>query len=198
MSNQSVSLVEFTKLYNILDEIKYLFKFNINNYENSKDFFYEIESHNIDCINSMIIINKKNEELFIKNNIQKNNLLLIEEPPFKISNFLDIVNTRLITQKYELQSQIKIKDYFLNLNSRIISNKQIELKLTEKEINVILFLNDQKVPRSIVDLQNQVWGYSFELETHTVETHIYRLRKKIKDNFNDENFITSQDNGYKI
>ena len=198
MSNQSVSLVEFTKLYNILDEIKYLFKFNINNYENSKDFFYEIESHNIDCINSMIIINKKNEELFIKNNIQKNNLLLIEEPPFKISNFLDIVNTRLITQKYELQSQIKIKDYFLNLNSRIISNKQIELKLTEKEINVILFLNDQKVPRSIVDLQNQVWGYSFELETHTVETHIYRLRKKIKDNFNDENFITSHDNGYKI
>jgi hypothetical protein len=198
MSNQSVSLVEFTKLYNILDEIKYLFKFNINNYENSKDFFYEIESHNIDCINSMIIINKKNEELFIKNNIQKNNLLLIEEPPFKISNFLDIVNTRLIMQKYELQSQIKIKDYFLNLNSRIISNKQIELKLTEKEINVILFLNDQKVPRSIVDLQNQVWGYSFELETHTVETHIYRLRKKIKDNFNDENFITSQDNGYKI
>ena len=198
MSNQSVSLVEFTKLYNILDEIKYLFKFNINNYENSKDFFYEIESHNIDCINSMIIINKKNEELFIKNNIQKNNLLLIEEPPFKISNFLDIVNTRLITQKYELQSQIKIKDYFLNLNSRIISNKQIELKLTEKEINVILFLNDQKVPRSIADLQNQVWGYSFELETHTVETHIYRLRKKIKDNFNDENFITSHDNGYKI
>ena len=198
MSNQSVSLVEFTKLYNILDEIKYLFKFNINNYENSKDFFYEIESHNIDCINSMIIINKKNEELFIKNNIQKNNLLLIEEPPFKISNFLDIVNTRLITQKYELQSQIKIKDYFLNLNSRIISNKQIELKLTEKEINVILFLNDQKVPRSIVDLQNQVWGYSFELETHTVETHIYRLRKKIKDNFNDENFITSHNNGYKI
>mgnify|MGYP006128127613 CR=1 FL=1 len=198
MSNQSVSLVEFTKLYNILDEIKYLFKFNINNYENSKDFFYEIESHNIDCINSMIIINKKNEELFIKNNIQKNNLLLIEEPPFKISNFLDIVNTRLIMQKYELQSQIKIKDYFLNLNSRIISNKQIELKLTEKEINVILFLNDQKVPRSIVDLQNQVWGYSFELETHTVETHIYRLRKKIKDNFNDENFITSHDNGYKI
>ena len=198
MSNQSVSLVEFTKLYNILDEIKYLFKFNINNYENSKDFFYEIESHNIDCINSMIIINKKNEELFIKNNIQKNNLLLIEEPPFKISNFLDIVNTRLIMQKYELQSQIKIKDYFLNLNSRIISNKQIELKLTEKEINVILFLNDQKVPRSIVDLQNQVWGYSFELETHTVETHIYRLRKKIKEMFNDENFIISHDNGYKI
>ena len=198
MSNQSVSLVEFTKLYNILDEIKYLFKFNINNYEKSDDFFCEIEANNIDCINSIIIIDKKNEELFIKNKIQKNNLLLIEGIPLKIANFLDLINTRLITQKYDLQSQVNIKDYFLNLNSRIISNKKIELKLTEKEINIILFLNDQRVPRSIIDLQNQVWGYSFELETHTVETHIYRLRKKIDDKFGDSDFIVNTKDGYLI
>ena len=65
-------------------------------------------------------------------------------------------------------------------------------------MDIILFLNDSKVPQKINILQNLVWGYSSKLETHTVETHIYRLRKKISDSFKDENFIVSTDNGYLI
>ena len=86
----------------------------------------------------------------------------------------------------------------MNFNKRVISIQNKELKLTEREIDIILFLKDQNIPQSITTLQNKVWGYSFDLETHTVETHIYRLRKKIKDKFNDEKFIVSEDLGYKI
>ena len=104
----------------------------------------------------------------------------------------------MIKQKYNFQSNINIKNYILNLNTRIISQIKKELKLTEREIDIILFLKDHKNPQSINDLQNLVWKHSFNLETHTVETHIYRLRKKIKDKFNDQDFIISQDKGYSI
>ena len=74
------------------------------------------------------------------------------------------------------------------------------LKLTEKEIQIILYLNRQNKSQSVSvsELQKQVWGYSSELETHTVETHIYRLRKKIKDKFSDNQFIISDEKGYLI
>ena len=72
------------------------------------------------------------------------------------------------------------------------------MKLTEREIDIILFLNQNKTPQSVDTLQNKVWGHLFDLETHTVETHIYRLRKKIKEKFNDINFIISHDDGYVI
>ena len=198
MFKQTVSLVEFPKLYNILTEINNLFAFNIVNYKNSKDFIFQIESNNIECINSTIIIEKKNYQLFLNNKINKNNILVFNDFPLKIQIFFDRVNAQLIKQKYNFQSKINIKKYCLNLNSRIISNTKNELKLTEKEIDIILFLNNQTTPQSVEKLQNKVWGYSFGLETHTVETHVYRLRKKIKDKFNDENFIFSLDTGYKI
>ena len=104
----------------------------------------------------------------------------------------------MIKQKYNYQSNICIKRYVLNLNSRIITKNDQNLKLTQKEIDIILFLNDYKKPQKVNILQNKVWGYSLELETHTVETHIYRLRKKITGKFNDENFISSNENGYFI
>ncbi|MDB4233014.1 winged helix-turn-helix domain-containing protein, partial [Candidatus Pelagibacter sp.] len=110
----------------------------------------------------------------------------------------DKINTQLIKQKYNFQSNFQIKNYTLNLNSRIITYKKTQLKLTEKEIDIILFLKEQKLPQSINKLQHVVWGYAFNLETHTVETHIYRLRKKIKDKFNDEKFIVSHEEGYLI
>ena len=86
----------------------------------------------------------------------------------------------------------------MNINSRILSKENNNLKLTEKEIDIILFLYKNKKTTNISVLQKEVWGYSPDLETHTVETHIYRLRKKIKDSFKDENFILSQKEGYLI
>ena len=198
MFNQFVSIVEFPLLYNILKEIEDLFNFNINNYNNSSDFIKEVDENNTECLNSIIILKKKNNLLSSHIQINESAIVIIDSLPLKIEKFIDIINTQLIKQKYNFQSKLNIKNYILNLNSRIISSPNKELKLTEKEVDIIMFLNESKIPQSINVLQNKVWGHSFKLETHTVETHIYRLRKKIKDQFNDDNFITSHDAGYLI
>tara|TARA_B100000795_G_scaffold227834_1_gene184302 strand:+ start:117 stop:710 length:594 start_codon:yes stop_codon:yes gene_type:complete len=197
MFKQSVNIVEFGALYNILYEIKTLFKFNIYNHKNLNDFNNETQLKKINITNSVIIVNNKNHSLF-SNKEMNNNILIFDGIPTKIGEFIDKINTQLIKQKYNLQSKLDIKNYVLNLNSRIISCKDKILKLTEKEIDIILFLNENKIPQSVHNLQNEVWGYVADLETHTVETHIYRLRKKIKDKFSDQNFIISHDEGYLI
>ena len=198
MFKQSVSLVEFPILYNILHEINDLFSFNIFNYQSSQEFLQEIDSNNVECINSTIILSKQNNILSSNSKINRNNILVFNGLPLKIEEILDEINVQLIKQKYNFHSKLDIKNYTLNFNSRIISNKTKELKLTEKEIDIILFLKDQNIAQSVNMLQSKIWGYSFDVETHTVETHIYRLRKKIKNKFNDENFITSEEDGYKI
>ena len=76
--------------------------------------------------------------------------------------------------------------------------KNKKLKLTEKEINTITYLSKSEKPVSIDELQEKVWSYQSDIETHTVETHIYRLRKKILNTFNDKDFIISEKNGYQI
>ena len=198
MFKQSVSLVEFPILYNILHEINDLFSFNIFNYQSSQEFLQEVDSNNVECINSTIILSKKNNILSSNSKINRNNILVFNGLPLKIEKILDEINIQLIKQKYNFHSKLNIKNYTLNFNSRIISNKTKELKLTEKEIDIILFLKDQNIAQSVNMLQSKIWGYSLDVETHTVETHIYRLRKKIKDKFNDEKFIISEDEGYKI
>ena len=198
MFKQSVSLVEFSRLYNILYEIKNIIPFNFFNYEDSKEFIGKIDTNNLEHMNSTIVVQRKNDLLLSNTNIDNNTILVLDDLPLKIEKILDRINTQLIKQKYNFQSKLQIKSYILNLNSRIISSKKDSLKLTEKEIDVILFLKNQNNPQSVNVLQNKVWGYAFDLETHTVETHIYRLRKKIKDKFHDDNFIISHDDGYKI
>ena len=133
--------------------------------------------------------------IFLFKNINDYNYINI---PFNIDDFAEKINVLLLKKKFNSQSFIKISNYTLDLNSRIISNESNNLKLTEKEINVIVFLSKNKKPQKVNVLQNEVWGYSSELETHTVETHIYRLRKKISDKFKDDNFIVSKNNGYII
>ena len=120
------------------------------------------------------------------------------ETPVVIDKLIEKINVKYIKSKYEDQSKIYIKDYIINLNSRVISQSEKRLKLTEKEVNIILFLNNKKKPQKINILENKVWGHSSALETHTVETHIYRLRKKIKNEFDDDNFIISKKDGYAL
>ena len=112
-------------------------------------------------------------------------------------------NKRFLDTENALNKIIKLgnnSSRFFNLMIKVLQKqgKIKELKLTEREIDIILFLKNQIIPQSVNMMQNKVWGYSSDLETHTVETHIYRLRKKIKDKFNDKNFITSEEEGYKI
>ena len=197
MINKFVSIVELPELYNILREINSLFSFEVKNFENISDFIKEIKSNNRE-FSDLVLISENNKNLSSIKKIDTNGLILLDSTPVKINSLIERINIQLIKKKYNSQSQIHIKNYILNLNSRTISNENNKLKLTEREIEVILYLGEKNIKHNILDLQKNIWGYSIDLETHTVETHIYRLRKKISDKFNDENFILSHQDGYFI
>ena len=188
MIKQNVHIVNYNSLYVILEEIKENLSFDIIKYENEKDYFKK----NNDSINSLIITNS------YKKNFDKKNLLIFNNLPMPLVKIVELININLIKLKFNSQAKINIKNYELNLNSKIFSNNNINLKLTEKEIEIILYLNSKKIKHNVLDLQKNIWGYSSDLETHTVETHIYRLRKKIIDKFDDKNFIISHNDGYFI
>ncbi len=197
MNKQVVIFVNLNGLYNILNEIKNFISFDIKNYTNKDDFFQDLNKNNI-LAESTIVTNSIEYFNSVNKNLDKRNILVFEDFPIQISIIIDQINIQLIKQRYDFQSKINIKNYNLNLNSRKISKNKKDLKLTEREIDIILFLKKQKEPKKIEILQKEIWHYSSDLETHTVETHIYRLRKKIKDQFNDENFIQSHKEGYSI
>ena len=185
MNLKTLIIYQNQTLFNILTEL-YSDKFNII-FSDKKD------------INSQIL-NKKDNYLLIssKNFSNFKNELVINNFPLTIRKILQLINTSFLKKNFQMQSEIKIGSYFLDYNSKEISNGGKKLFLTEREVNLILFLSKSKLPVNVSQLQERVWSYNSELETHTVETHIYRLRKKIKQRFKDENFIISTQNGYKI
>ena len=193
MSKSFVNIIDFPVLYNVLFEVKDFLNFEVVNYENENVFLEKIEKEN--SIKNYTIVTKK----FLNNkNINQKSIIYLDNTPINFISLIDKINTNLLKQRFSFQSNINIKNYSLNLNSRVISKNENELKLTEREIEIILFLNDKKKPQNINILQKEVWSYVTDLETHTVETHIYRLRKKIGDKFNDNNFIVSSKEGYLI
>ena len=192
MTKQIINIVEIPILNDILDEIKSLLSFKLVYFQNTKEFL------NLKNSDNLIISKKNNHQLLTSKVVNIKNFIFINDTPIKLEQLLDTINIQLIKKKYNFQSQLNIKDYSLNLNSRVISFQNIDLKLTEREIDVVLFLHDKKTPQNISSLQNTVWGHTNTLETHTVETHIYRLRKKINDKFNDDKFIISYEEGYLI
>ena len=186
MSHKKLIIYEYDSLFNILNEIKENLNFEpIRAQEND---FQNIVSN---LTSDFLIISKKNLEKI-------NNQIILRELPIKMNKFIELINVQYLKNKFNLQSNINIGSYNLNLNSRKIIKNDIDLDLTERETNIIIYLIKSKMPVKIDELQKEVWGYSSELETHTVETHIYRLRKKMKEKFGDENFISSLKNGYKI
>ena len=188
-----VNIVNFKPLYNILFELNNHLNFKINNFSSEQDFIQNIKKENI--LEGSIIISAKKIN---NDNIDQKSVIILEQPPINFVSLIDEISKRLLKQKYNYQSNIIINEYNLDLNSRTISREKVDLKLTEKEIEIILFLKDQKEPQNILKLQKEVWGYSDDIETHTVETHVYRLRKKLKDTFQDDNFLKSLKEGYKI
>ena len=207
MIKNSIIIFKYDSLYQIFIEIKNNFSFEIKNYSSE-----DLDSK--DLTNSIILSKFSYKDFLLKKkNINEKKIIFLlkknEDPstfvknqyifyPFYIYDLFEKINIELIKQKYNYQSSINILDYSLDLNSKIISKNDKNIKLTEREVEIILFLNKRDNPQKVNVLQNEVWGYSSELETHTVETHIYRLRKKIADTFKDKNFIISSDDGYLI
>ena len=189
MSKQSLIIYKIPVLYNILNEIRENFKFDLYNFSEKYDF-QKIDNEKFG--NYIILTNYKNK---IKN---KSNQLIFENFPTSIFKIIEKANILFLKQKFQDQSQIVIGKYRLDLNSRKLLNKEKSLKLTERETEIIIFLNNSKESQSIENLQNKVWGHVTDLETHTVETHIYRLRKKLMETFDGDKFIISTKEGYKI
>jgi len=194
MIKQNIFIINYISLYEILNEIKDNLSFNVENYASEDDL---IENSSLDLKNSLII-SKSKKKLISNKKINDKNFLDLSLFPISLNKLVELINIQLIKLKFNHQSKFIIKNYELNLNSKFISKSDLSLKLTEKEIEIILYLNETKTKHDVADLQRNIWGYSVDMETHTVETHIYRLRKKISDKFNDENFILSRQNAYFI
>ena len=186
MNSKKIIIYDHDILFNILEEISDYFDYEFIK-ANSKNFDRLDKEFNSD----FLIISQKN-------NIDFRNCLILEQLPVKIDKLLQVINVKFLKYKFSSQSKTNIGDYILDLNSRTMSKNSINLDLTEMEINLIIFLKNSATPVNVDKLQKEVWGYGSKLETHTVETHIYRLRKKISEKFNDKYFIISLKDGYKI
>ncbi len=186
MNNKKLIIYDYDILFNILYEIKEYLNFEIIKANQSN--ILELQKK---ITTDYLIISNENKKI-------SSNFLLINKVPVEIKKFLQMLNIKFLKDKFNLQSNIDIGLYCLNLNSREISKNDMKLDLTEREINLILFLKQSTNPVKVDVLQKEVWDYGSKLDTHTVETHIYRLRKKIDQKFNDKHFIESYKEGYKI
>ena len=186
MSSQNLIIYKFKELYQILQELGADLNFNIV-FEDRKDFLNE----RVKNLNNYIIIpNKKYSDI--------QNQYVLDSLPINLFKLIEKINIEFLKLQFNSQSEVKVNNYTIDLNSREMLTKNIKLKLTEKEINTITYLSKSEKPVGVDELQEKVWSYQSEIETHTVETHIYRLRKKILNTFNDKDFIISEKNGYQI
>jgi len=183
---KNLIIYKFNPLYLILEELSNDLELNVIFVDNEQSLNDEIKNSK----NPLIITNKKLSTSY--KNIVLNNL------PINILKLIEWINIESLKLQFNNQSCIKINNYTIDLNSREIANNINKIKLTEKEIDIIIYLAKSKNVVSIKELQDKVWSYQFNIETHTVETHIYRLRKKFLNSFKDDKFIINEKYGYQI
>ena len=186
MISQNLIIYRFITLYQIFEELGLDLNFNIM-FIDKDDYLNENLKNMKNCL---IISNKKYTDI--------PNQIVLDNIPVNIFKLIEKINIEFLKIQFNSQSEVKVSNYTIDLNSREMLLNKINLKLTEKEINTIIYLYESNKPVSIDELQEKVWSYQSDMETHTVETHIYRLRKKILNTFNDNKFIISEKNGYQI
>ena len=173
-------------IYKILNELKDIFKFNLIHIDNEKElnlYIYSLETN--------VIIHKQEK-------FKNINQIFLDNLPIKLDKLIEKINLLTLKNSFVEKSNTKIGRYLLNTNSREIFYNNKKTKLTEQEIKILQYLQKSKKPVKINQLQKDIWEYVNDLETHTVETHIHRLRKKFINKFNDNNLILSTKNGYLI
>ena len=211
MKNITLNIIGQSVLADVLKEKINIIKMNISFFENLDDFFknhinaniiitdisnfQSIEKLNVKIDGSIFYLSGKRNNINIKTKFQKYELI---HYPFNLKNFIEKINLAYLRSKFVVNSNIKIKQYTINLNTREIASGKNKLKLTEREKDFLLFLKNSKNPQTIRDILDFVWKYSKGMETHTVETHVHRLRKKFLDSFNDNNLIKNNKKGYYI
>ena len=196
MVNQKLYIINLSNFYDIISELKEHISYEISKFDNKEIFFDKYASKSISTENSILIVHEKDYNFFVKN-INEDQIIKFK-PPVNIFTFIENLIVRFIQKKYQDQSNVNVKDFFLDINARELKKGKSSLKLTERETDLILFLNNSNKSVNVETLEKEIWQHSSELETHTVETHIYRLRKKIKAEFGNDDLIKSNKNGYTI
>jgi len=186
VSIQNLIIYRSSVLHSILEELSLTLNYKIYDIEDENSLNDKIKNLN----NYLIISSKKLSYI--------DNQLILYNTPINISKLLEKINIEFLKLHFNNQSKIKISRYTIDINSKTMQLNDAKLKLTEKEINIILYLSKSDNSVDIDELQKKVWSYQSEVETHTVETHIYRLRKKIFKIFDDDQFIISEKKGYLI
>ena len=206
--NYNINIICFCNenISDALDELKSFFSFSLHlGYKNLNN----LKQDNINAIISDIENSKKLSSLHFnkpkiliqengKTSQSKDTYSLIIKLPFNLIQFnQDIIN---VCKKFEFHnnSLISVKDYILDKNERTLKKNDIHLKITEKEIDFIENLHVSSKPLSREFILKNIWNYSADTDTHTVETHIYRLRQKIKNQFKDNTFIKNSKKGYSL
>ena len=186
MTTQNLIIYKFNSLYHILVELGLDLNFKITSVDSENGLKEKLKNQN----NHLIISNNKYLDI--------GNQLVLDNAPINILKLIEKINIEFLKIQFNSQSKVTINKYIIDLNSREMLMNNTKLKLTEKEINTIIYLSKSNKPVAIDELQEKVWSYQSDTETHTVETHIYRLRKKILNIFDDNEFIISKKNGYQI
>ena len=214
MKNITLNIVGQRVLADILKEKEEILKMNILFFENLDDYSRNIKDN---VVKNILITSSSNIEKIEKVNFKINDYIFYlankkSNPniktkfqecelvyyPFNFKNFIEKIKLTYIKSRFIINSRIKLLNYVINLNTREISSGVNKLKLTEREKDFLLFLKDSKKPQKIKNILESVWKYSKGIETHTVETHVHRLRKKFLNSFNDNNFIKNSKKGYYI
>ena len=214
MKNITLNIIGQRILADVLKEKEDIIKMNILFFENLSDYlkntknnivksivvthlsnFELIRQSNFKIDNPIFYLTSKKNNINVKTKLQRYELIYC---PFNLKNFIEKINLAYIKSKFVINSKVELLNYTINLNTREIIEGQNSLKLTEREKNFLLFLKNSKKPQKISNILESVWKYSKDVETHTVETHVHRLRKKFLNSFNDENFIKNNKRGYYI
>ena len=207
MKNITINLIGQSVLEEVLRENLKHINFEIKSFKKFNEIIQDSKVKN----SSILVTSLKDYDLFINSKLNIPVLFLnfgskkkytasaeIINCPFQLNNFVERINVIFLKNKFLNNSNLNILNYEINLNSKEILRDGQKLKLTEREINFILFLKNSNSPQNIKSILKSVWNYSPNLETHTVETHVHRLRKKFFSHFKDDNFIKINKKGYFI
>ena len=196
-----------------LNEIKNKISFNLIIY-GTKDYLKQTNhNYHVLFVDNEFLLNKKNIDLIkfesfnlpilFLNDSQsktKKDILFDDELhfPFNILDLKKKVNDLLSSYKFNKNSSVNIKNYTIDKNLKIMKKDNVFINLTEKEVNLLVLLNEERKPLNKTLILKKIWQYSIDADTHTIETHIYRLRKKVLEKFGDREFINIFKEGYSL
>ena len=206
MSNIDFSIFGSTTFSSILHELEFNKILNFNSLLKFKDKKIIVKILFVDNLKVKEVKNYllQNEPVILflnhKDYLKDNDLKLLDfhvslELPIEILSLKEILNILITKYSFFKKSKIMVNNYEIDSNERSISKQKIKVKLTEKELELILALNDNNGLNKSFLLKN-IWKHSLDLETHAFETHLHRLRKKINKYFKDKNFIIEKNSLY--